>query len=142
MKKLFILVVVLCGACGSESPGQASAATAPGGVGPDGPESIAVPEVTVNLLDADKGKAVFAAKGCQACHRTDDQKLVGPGLKGVTARRTTKWLTRMIMAPEVMVKEDPVAKQLLATHMVPMSNQKLDPASEVPAVLAFLKSLE
>lgn len=33
--------------------------------------------------DPTQGEALFLSKGCNACHLTTDQKLVGPGLKGV-----------------------------------------------------------
>ena len=34
--------------------------------------------------DPVKGEQVFKTSDCQGCHTTTDQKLVGPGLKGVT----------------------------------------------------------
>ncbi len=110
----------------------------------DGPDSIKIEPLTVSTAEPDieKGKQVFTAKGCPACHKIDDAKLVGPGLKGVTARRTVPWIQRMILSPEVMVKEDPVAKQLLATHFTPMPAQGVDPKAELPALVAYLKSLE
>jgi cytochrome c2 len=38
-----------------------------------------------------KGEALFKLK-CSACHKTTDQKLVGPGLYGVTKRRKASWI--------------------------------------------------
>ena len=38
-----------------------------------------------------QGEDVFKAN-CSACHSTDDTKLVGPGLKGVTEKRSEEWL--------------------------------------------------
>ncbi len=113
-------------------------------VGPDGPASIKIEPLSVSTAPADieKGKGIFAAKGCVACHKVDDTKLVGPGLKGVTARRTVPWLQRMILSPEVMVKEDPVAKQLLGIHFTPMPAQGVDAKTELPILIAYLKSLE
>ena len=35
--------------------------------------------------DPAKGEQVFKTSDCQGCHTTTDQKLVGPGLKGVMA---------------------------------------------------------
>lgn len=123
---------------------EPAAAAAPEAVGPDGPASIKVDALTVSTAAADieKGKGVFTAKGCPACHKTDDTKLVGPGLKGVTARRTTTWIQKMVLNPDVMVKEDPVAKQLLATHFTPMPNQGVDAKADLPFLIAYLKSLE
>ena len=66
----------------------------------------------------------------------------GNNLKGVTARRDAKWVSRMILRPDVMVKDDATAKQMLATHMVPMPNQGVDPTKELPYLVAYLKANE
>lgn len=110
----------------------------------DGPPSIAIEPITISTAaaDIDKGKALFASKACVACHKPDDTRLVGPGLKGVTARRSTAWLQRMILAPDVMLREDATAKALLKTYGAPMPAPALDPKTELPALLAYLKSLE
>lgn len=145
MNRRLVLVSLFLFAC-NETPSApaAQAEAAPAAVGPDGPASIKIEPLTVSTAAADveKGKAVFTAKGCVACHKTDATKLVGPGLKGVTERRTVAWIQRMILSPDVMVKEDPVAKQLLGTHFTPMPAQGVDPKSELPSLVAYLKSLE
>lgn len=88
------------------------------------------------------GKDLFAAKGCVGCHKIGGGKLVGPDLKGVTARRDKEWLTKMILHPDVMVKEDETAKKLMAEHLVPMPNQNIDPQKELPPLMSYLKSNE
>lgn len=111
---------------------------------PDGPPDIVVPDLSYSTAggDVDKGKAVFAAKGCVACHRIGGGKLVGPDLKGVTARRHEKWIEKMVLHPEVMLREDGTAKGLFATHMTPMANQSVDPGGELPYLLDYLKANE
>ena len=111
---------------------------------PQGPESIAVPDVTysTSATDVEKGKELFTAKGCSACHKLGGGKLVGPDLKGVTARRHPKWIARMILKPDVMLKEDDIAKDLLKTHLTPMTPMNVDPTSDLPFVMAYLKSNE
>ena len=105
---------------------------------------IEVPEFVIGTTpdDIKKGEGFFASKGCIACHKIGGGKLVGPDLKGVTARREANWIKRMILRPDVMVKEDDVARKLLAETMVPMPNQGVDPKSELPFILAFLKNAE
>ena len=105
---------------------------------------IEVPTFTVSTDAADikKGEELFASKGCVACHKLGGGKLVGPDLKGVTARRDETWLKKMILRPDVMVKEDPVAKKLLGELFVPMPNQGVNPQTELPFILAYLKSGE
>lgn len=128
------------------APTTAAAATAPpvaAAVGPDGPSNITVPAdlaATVAAGDAAKGEALFASKGCVACHKVDATRLVGPGLAGVTQRRPLGWVARMILKPEQMVKDDPEAKKLFATYMTPMANQSVDPVAELPHLIAFLKT--
>jgi cbb3-type cytochrome oxidase cytochrome c subunit len=110
-------------------------------VGPDGPAALAVPDLGTLSTDAAviaQGETVFAAKGCNACHAWGS-KLVGPDLTGVTDRRTVLWVERMIRHPDVMTKEDPVAKGLLRTHMVQMPNQGVSD-EDLPALVAFLNS--
>ena len=105
---------------------------------------IEVPTFTVSTEAADikKGEEFFASKGCIACHKLGGGKLVGPDLKGVTARRDETWIKKMILRPDVMVKEDAVAKKLLGEMFVPMPNQNVDPKLELPFILAYLKSAE
>ena len=108
------------------------------------PALPAVPDFVISSAPADvaKGQETFAAKGCPACHKVGGGKLVGPDLKGVTARRDQEWVSKMILRPDVMVKEDETAKKLLAEHLVQMPNQNVDAQKELPLLLAFLKSEE
>ncbi len=73
---------------------------------------------------ADKGQTVFAVK-CAACHKTTDQKVVGPGLLGVTKRRTPEWIMNQITNPAEMEQKDPVGQALLAKHLTQMTFQNV-----------------
>jgi mono/diheme cytochrome c family protein len=88
--------------------------------------------------DADAGKQIFQEK-CAACHTIGNGPLVGPDLKGVTAKEPREWLEQWIAAPDAMLaKKDPVATDLLHQfHDVPMPNLGLS-SSDVTAVLAYL----
>ena len=136
------LAVALLFGCSKEAPkepvaGESAAAVATG-------TAIEVPEFEVSSAPGDirKGEEVFAGKGCVACHKVGGGKLVGPDLKGVLARRDESWVKKMILRPDVMVKEDPVARKLLAEHMTPMPNQGVDPKNDLPYLLAYLKSAQ
>src|SRR5579863_3201202 len=89
--------------------------------------------------DAAAGQKLFQEKGCVACHTVGKGNLVGPDLKGVTARRPREWLEQWIAAPDAMIaKKDPVAVGLLHEfHDVPMPNLELS-SSDVTAILAYL----
>lgn len=115
-----------------------------GGAAGGGPvDQIKVPDIQYSTAqaDIDKGKELFTAKGCNACHKLGGGKLVGPDLKGVTARRDKQWIAKMIMKPDVMIKEDPVAKELFKTHLTPMPNQGVTEA-DLPLIMSYLKANE
>lgn len=128
----------------AEAPAAAADPNAaPGEIGPDGPTSIAIPDKLdekVAAADPKKGEELYASKGCKACHNLDGTKLVGPGFEGVGKRHTVAWMARMLLKPEEMVKTDPAAKKLLGTYMTAMANQQVDPDTELPHLLAFLKN--
>lgn len=85
-------------------------------------------EITLtNPLNAewvDGGKKIYELK-CQSCHRLTEEKLVGPGWKSVTTRRTPAWILNMITNVEMMLEKDPEAQKLLELCMVRMPNQNL-----------------
>lgn len=63
---------------------------------------------TVYAADKAKGESLFKAN-CTACHKVD-QKLVGPALKGVTAKYEKKWLYAWIKNNQALIKSgDPQA---------------------------------
>jgi mono/diheme cytochrome c family protein len=84
-------------------------------------------DVKLDALDpamAGKGMVIFNAK-CGACHKMTDQAIVGPGLLGVTKRRTPEWIMNQITNPEEMEAKDPVGQALLAKHMTQMTFQNV-----------------
>lgn len=106
------------------------------GVGPITSVSLAA-EVDQEM--AKKGEEVYN-KMCLACHRVD-KKFIGPAPKGILERRSPEWVMNMILNPEVMVKEDPLAKALLAEfNGAPMANQSLT-EEEARAVLEYFRTL-
>jgi hypothetical protein len=71
-----------------------------------------------------RGKAIYEMK-CQACHRLDDQRVVGPGWKDVTKRRTPEWIMNMVTNVDVMLDQDPEAQKLLELCLTRMPNQNV-----------------
>ncbi|RMG92919.1 MAG: hypothetical protein D6703_00830 [Zetaproteobacteria bacterium] len=55
-----------------------------------GSETLAPPETIALLLAGDAHRGKRLAAKCLACHRLDDRRKVGPGLKGVVGRRAGK----------------------------------------------------
>ena len=86
-----------------------------------------------------KGADVFK-KMCTACHR-EGKKFIGPAPNGILKRRTPEWVMNMILDPEGMVKNDPLAKQLLIEfNGSPMANQNLT-EEDARAVLEYFRTL-
>jgi len=88
---------------------------------------------------ADRGKGKFESI-CVACHMID-QRMIGPALKGVYDRRSPEWVMNMILNPDGMLKEDPIAKALLKEYNnAIMLNQNLS-EEDARDVAEFLRTL-
>lgn len=70
------------------------------------------------------GQTVYDVK-CASCHKLTDEKLVGPGWKDVTTRRTPEWIMNFVTNPEEMLNKDPQAMSMLEICLVRMPNQNL-----------------
>src|ERR1019366_3707970 len=86
---------------------------------------------------AEKGKALYDAK-CAACHKVTPEKLVGPGWKGVTDRRTPEWIMNFITNTNVMLDSDLVAQQLMVVCVARMPNQNVTD-NEARNMLEFIR---
>ena len=87
---------------------------------------------------AEQGKVIFDAK-CAVCHILTDQKLIGPGLKGVTERRQAAWILNMMTNPVEMTHKDLTAKALLAEHHTQMTFQDVED-DQAKLILEFLRA--
>lgn len=52
--------------------------------------------------DAANGEALFK-NNCATCHNANEQKLVGPGLKGIQERRDLAWLVKWVKNPNGVI---------------------------------------
>lgn len=88
---------------------------------------------------ASAGEANFNAI-CTACHMAE-KRMIGPALKGVYERRNPAWVMNMIIGPDKMLKEDPIAKALLKEYNnAMMLNQNLS-KDETRQVAEYLRTL-
>ncbi len=121
---------------GSDESSEESAN--PFGVGPI-QEEMKLP-ATIDEQLAAKGEEIFKAK-CTACHKIEE-KYIGPPIKGVTEKRRPEWIMNMILAPEKMIQEDPIAKQLvIESNGAIMANQGLT-EEEARAVLEYFRKID
>ena len=84
-----------------------------------------------------RGKAIYEMK-CSACHRIDNQRVVGPGWKDVTKRRKPEWIMNMVTNVDVMLEKDPEAQKLLELCLTRMPNQNVS-VGDARDVLEFMR---
>src|SRR5690554_6506013 len=95
------------------------------------------PEVDQAMVT--KGEEIYNQM-CLAYHKVG-QRFIGPAPDGILERRTPEWVMNMILHPEVMVREDPLAKELLMEfNGAPMANQGLT-EEQATAVLEYFRTL-
>jgi len=84
------------------------------------------------------GKTTYDVK-CAACHKLTGEKLVGPGWKGVTDRRTPEWIMNFVTNTDEMIDKDPAAQAMMEECMVRMPNQHLTD-DEARHVLEYMRN--
>jgi cytochrome c2 len=138
MKKmvLFGIVALVIAACGNNNtaktdtaPAAADKETANGNPSYDanrGEGKFTHVDIGTSLDEAkaDAGKKIYEVK-CSSCHKLTDEKLVGPGWKGVTSRHAPEWIMNFATNPDEMLNKDPKAQAMLELCLVRMPNQNL-----------------
>ncbi len=107
------------------------------GVGP-----IKSVELSENIDEslANTGAVLYQQK-CTACHKLGE-KFVGPPPNGILNRRSPEWVMNMILNPQVMLKEDQLAKDLfMEFNGAPMANQGLT-QEEARSILEYFRTLD
>lgn len=84
-----------------------------------------------------RGKAIYEMK-CQACHKLDDMRIVGPGWQDITKRRKPEWIMNMITNVDMMLAEDPEAQKLLELCLMRMPNQNVS-IGDARDILEFMR---
>lgn len=141
--------IVACGSGGdksssaSETPsstaqpstgGDAASGDATKGVGPHKNVELTHP---LDEKMVASGKSTYEVK-CQSCHKLTEEKLVGPGWKGVTDRRKPEWIMNFVTNVEEMIEKDAAAQKMLEECLVRMPNQNLS-ESDARSVLEFMR---
>ena len=148
MKPIHILLLPLLAALACGSPASSSSDDASGSGKESATEAKAddgkgIGEITQVDLNTplkanmvEKGESIYEMK-CAACHKLTDQRVVGPGWEGITERRKPEWIMNMTTNVEVMLAEDPVAREMLKECLVRMPNQNLS-VGDARDVLEFM----
>lgn len=112
---------------------------------PEGGEA-ATTEETASASDAGsddltlKGEKLYKAN-CSACHSIGSNKVVGPGLQGISDKRSEEWLIKWIKnSPELIASGDADAVAIFEEYnKMPMPPQALSD-DEIRAILAYIKN--
>lgn len=136
---LFIVALAMFTSCGKKekdtedfSTGSATTEAAAGDSSYDpnrglGKHTSVELGATLDVAMAAEGEKIQAVK-CSACHKLTDEKLVGPGWKGVTERQKPEWIMNFITNPDPMIDKDPELQAQLEICLVRMPNQSLTDA--------------
>ncbi|VAX19984.1 hypothetical protein MNBD_NITROSPINAE04-2713 [hydrothermal vent metagenome] len=99
--------------------------------------------------DAASGEKLFNSKTfkCKACHKLTGKNKVGPGLKGVTSKRSEGWLTQWLSDPKKTWDENNAETQEMRkwkkgrdkAKKTNMKMRKNPSGQEVMDIIAFLK---
>jgi mono/diheme cytochrome c family protein len=146
---LSVLVVFLVGCGGSSSDSEKTSSSSKSKTEASPPDVSAskkgigpIKEITLGPIDGaavKQGEAAFDLK-CAVCHKFEE-RYVGPALRGVTKRREPEWILNMILNPDQMIKEDPVAKELFTQFLTPMTYQNVT-EDDAKAILMYFRSLD
>lgn len=91
----------------------------------------------VDQAAATAGDKIQGVK-CGSCHKLTDEKLVGPGWKGVTSRHKPEWIMNFITNPDPMITKDPKMQAQLEICLVRMPNQSLTD-DDAKNILEFMR---
>lgn len=150
---LFCVAALLLSFCGGPTKTDNETKSTPKSLVPDtpepadpmtnkgiGPVSEVVLGETIDEAIAEEGKKIYETM-CTACHKIDE-RFIGPAPKGILKRRSPEWIMNMILNPEQMVKEDPIARELfIEFNMSPMANQNLT-EDQARKILEYFRTLE
>lgn len=99
----------------------------------------------IEVPPAERGKMLFAEKGCAACHTVDGSKGLGPSLQGVMGKERVMSDGTKLVADENYIQESILNSQEKIVQgfegiVMPAFAGQLSPA-EVDSLIAYLKTL-
>ncbi|GGG84519.1 hypothetical protein GCM10007415_17100 [Parapedobacter pyrenivorans] len=148
MKKLLVLLTlgIALYACsqsgkqGSENNSRASIEQQPSDYDPNRGlgkfDNVEVGD-KLDVAMAKDGKVIADLK-CASCHKYTDERLVGPGWSGVTAKHQPAWIMNFITNPDPMIDKDPELQAQLEICLVRMPNQNLSD-EDARKILEFMR---
>lgn len=104
---------------------------------------LILPFLSSSQLKAQSPGEKLFKTNCAACHRTDDQRLVGPGLKGINQKRTEEWLLKWIKNSQDLIKSgDAEAIAIFEEYnKTPMIAYDMFSDTEIKLILTYLDDI-
>ena len=124
------VVLLAAAACVGESPEP-----------PDNATPLPPPGAPLDAQLAAEGRQEFRNRGCIACHKVGEGRLVGPDLAGVTRRRSYEWFSAMVSNPDSMIWNDSTAMALWRQYATPMTNQRAKPG-QIRRIWEYLREVD
>lgn len=121
-------LILLGSSAGCDSPPDVGAEPAP-------------PPVVGSPIDeelAAAGEEWYRFRGCLACHTIGEGRALGPDLLGVSERRDYDWYRGMVVAPDSMLRDDALARELLDEYRTPMPESGVTEA-QARAIFEYLR---
>lgn len=139
---LAVLPVLLLAGCGEREDWS----PLDGPWNPDHPEAAAILAAPDRMSPIDEemagaGERWYRTRGCLACHGLEGDDALGPAMAGISERREYAWFRGMVMRPDSMLQEDPVAQALLTQYRIPMPDQGVDEL-RTRAIWEYLRELD
>jgi len=104
------------------------------------PEPQGAQPVAALTAAAEQGKTIFNAN-CVVCHSLGDEKLIGPGLKDVTKRRTEAWLIPWIRNSQKVIESgDKYAVDLYNAYNKIQMPPYAFSDEEIKSILAYIEA--
>ena len=134
---LFILSLIIFDSCYSNSSNVKY--NYDYGEGTYNPQKITFSD-SLNQEMVVSGASIFNSK-CSSCHKTSEEKLIGPGLEDITKRRTPYWIMNFISNPSPMIYKDTTLHKLVQLCLIEMPDVELD-EDEVRDIFEFFRFLD
>lgn len=133
---LFIFYLILLNSCYSNSNAKYDYAY---GEGVYSPQTVTFPDL-LNQEMVVSGASIFNSK-CSSCHKTSEEKLIGPGLEDITKRRTPYWIMNFISNPAPMIDKDTTLHKLVQLCLIEMPDVQLE-ENETRDIFEFFRFLD
>jgi mono/diheme cytochrome c family protein len=105
-----------------------------------GPITSVMVSTTIDTKMLADGEILFQTY-CSSCHKPTTETRIGPGLAGISERRTPEYIMNMILNPMEMTQKDSLSKELLLKYSSQMLDNNLK-ESEARSILEYLRTIK